>query len=167
MSLRNDFLNRSKDCKKKKAGTYVILQYIQVPDTAVYFDEVYISFLECIHQLACLSLGLHINWKFFRKFFINLLEENPPVEKLGIRTHVHDLTAEIRDCVYLDVQTFCSHYGQNHRTNIKLLLQKSREDQDTRMRGRTVIHVPLGRTINNDYKFQTQLINWWVHYNLN
>ena len=45
-------------------------------------------------------------------------------------------------------------------------MQKSGEDQDTRMRGRTVIHVPPGRTINSDYKFQTQVINWWVHYNL-
>ena len=55
------------------------------------------------------------------------------------------------------------HLLQSHRTNIKLLLQKSREDQDTRMRGRTVIHVPYGRTIINDYKFRTQVLNWWVH----
>ena len=61
---------------------------------------------------------------------INLPEENHPVEKLGILTHLHDRTAEIRDCVYLwvDVYTLCSHYGQSHRTNIKLLKQKSRED---------------------------------------
>ena len=34
------------------------------------------------------------------------------------------------------------------------------------MRGRTVLYVPPGRTINNDNKFQTQVINWWVRYNL-
>ena len=34
------------------------------------------------------------------------------------------------------------------------------------MRGRTVLYVPPGRTINNDNKFQTKVINWWVRYNL-
>ena len=48
----------------------------------------------------------------------------------------------------------CVHLLQSHWTNIKLLLQKSREDQDTRMRGRTVIHVPHSRTIINDHKFE-------------
>ena len=63
---------------------------------------------------------------------------------------MHDRTAEIHHCVYLDVYTFCK------ATELTL---NSREDQDTRMRGRTVIHVPHGRTIINDHKFRTQVLN--------
>lgn len=66
-----------------------------------------------------MSLGFHTSWKFFRKSSLNLTEKNHPVEKLGIRTNVHDRKAAIRNLCIPRCVRLLFFNGQSHRTNIK------------------------------------------------